>query len=85
MGLLQERDCHQLGNAGHEARKRRILLKGSSLTCSYTECDQVNCKLVENPLVRTVYIASAQTPITTPIDRFYDRLEKHFNMTRASR
>jgi hypothetical protein len=85
MGLLLERDCHQLGNAGHEARRRGILQKGESLKCSYMNCDQVNCELVENPLVRTVYIASAQIPVATPVEGFYRRLERHFEITGASR
>jgi len=85
MGLLQERDCHQLGNAGHLARQRGILQKGQSLTCSYTGCEQVNCKLVENPLVRTIYVSSVQAPPVTQMDKFYQKLQAHKDMVGISR
>jgi hypothetical protein len=77
MGLLQERDCHQLGNAGHEARKRGILSKRKSLTCPHIDCDQINCKLVEDPPVRTVYVASVQTPPMSQTDKFFQRLQAY--------
>ena len=78
--LVEEKDCHQLGNAGHLARKKGIIPKGQSLTCPHTECDQIDCILVTDPPVRTIYIASAQTPTETPQDKFYGRLQKHVDM-----
>jgi hypothetical protein len=82
--VLQEKDCHQLGNAGHVARQKGILARGQSLTCPHIGCDRINCKLLDDPLVRTIYVASAEIPTVTPKERFYKRIEKHFKKTGAS-
>ena len=78
-------DCFQLKNAGDVARQKGILEKGKVLKCPFTNCDRVNCKLVENPSVKTIYITSAQISTVTPINRFYKRLEKYFEIKYVSR
>lgn len=80
MGYLQEADCPQLKNAGDEARQRKLLLKNEVLKCPYTGCDRVNCVLLEQPLVRTVFFESdlKSNTLTNPVDAFYERLKKHF-------
>jgi hypothetical protein len=77
MAFLKEGDCPGLRNAGELAREKGLRRNGRVLSCPYNDCDRVNCRLLEEPLVRTIRIASAQLPRVSPIDRFYRRLGIH--------
>jgi len=80
MAFVGEKDCYQLANAGDVARAKGLLKPGKSLKCPQTGCDGINCTLLDEPLVRTIYVKSAQIPKQSPIDRFFHRLQEHKNM-----
>lgn len=80
MAFIGEKDCYQLANAGDVARTKGLLKPEKSLKCPQTDCDRINCTLLEKPLVRTIYVKSAQIPETSPIDKFFQRLQEHQNI-----
>lgn len=83
MGVIRERDCSQLGKAGHLARKSGLLAHGKSLYCSNQECDQINCALIDNPNFRTIYISSKKDEAISPVDAFYRKLQKHMEIVQS--
>ena len=85
MGLIQERDCSQLGSAGHVARKRGLLAHGKSLTCDYLDCNQVNCIRAENPSFRTIYISGKPSEPISPLESFYNKLQRHQKIVQSNK
>jgi len=83
MTVVTERECPILGAAGHLARKRGLTGEKEQLTCSYTDCDKVNCLKSEEPDFRTLYLSqSGVSDSESNKEKFFSRLKKTLQIIR---
>jgi len=77
---MSEIECALLKRAEQKGRQKGLLKSGEELDCKYTHiCNGLRCLLLDEPQYMTIYLKQQEESTSySSLDRFYNRLEKHF-------